>query len=76
MTHIGSRSHPVEWPTAWTGAVLEGVEAALGYFQTNMAVQHQDHRQLPRSAELIACRRRRLDFGNGCGRIAAGVAWR
>jgi lysophospholipase L1-like esterase len=36
----------------WTGAVLRGVEAALGCFQKNVAVQHQDRRQLRRSVEL------------------------
>ena len=35
----------------WTGAVLRGVEAALGCFK-NVAVQHQDRRQLRRSVEL------------------------
>jgi hypothetical protein len=31
---------------------LRGVEAALGCFQKNVAVQHQDRRQLRRSVEL------------------------
>ena len=37
----------------WTGEVLRGVEAALGCSQKNVAVQHQDRRQLRRSVELL-----------------------
>jgi lysophospholipase L1-like esterase len=36
----------------WTGAVLTGLEAALGCSQKNMTVQHQDRGQLRRSVEL------------------------
>jgi lysophospholipase L1-like esterase len=36
----------------WTGAVWRGVEAALGCSQKNVAVQHQDRRQLRRPVEL------------------------
>jgi len=36
----------------WTGAVLRGVEAALGCSEKNLAVQHRDRRQVGRSVEL------------------------
>jgi lysophospholipase L1-like esterase len=38
----------------WTGAVLKGVEAALGCVRKDVAAQHQDRRQLGRSLELSA----------------------